>query len=387
MKDIKKIKFAIYILSIMFIAFSVTFAFSIKQKSNLIHEKDLMINVLIDEVGQLKEQTDNKFELLQNVNGKLNHLLLQIDGLKEEIGKEITNNENNLENIKKNLSKTEKEFSSLLQEKDKLIMALINENKTISTNQQKNPILQHNKNLHTILLLGEHAGLMDTIILAVANDANKKISLISIPRDLYINGRKINALYSKYGTVKLKETLSDMTGLTIDKYALWSFDSFIKIIDELGGIEINIEKTIIDNAYPSGNGYTTVKFNQGLQTLNGEQALKYVRSRKSTSDFDRSRRQHEVIQATIDKAKSLNLITKVDVALNTYAKIKPHLKTDIDFFEALSKFTKYKDYTITRLVISNQNYLKSGTNNGQYILSPRDSTYSEIWNAINQLVH
>jgi anionic cell wall polymer biosynthesis LytR-Cps2A-Psr (LCP) family protein len=172
-----------------------------------------------------------------------------------------------------------------------------------------------------------------------------------------------------------------MTGLHIDKYVIFDLQAFQKLIDELGGIEVNVLKKLVDNAYPGeGVSYIKVSFNQGIQTMDGAKALKYARSRESTSDFDRSGRQQIIINAVAAKLKAMDFIRRLDLATNLYNKIIAYIETDINLLEAISYYGSYNDYKINLgNIMSTQNILKSSKNEkGQYILKTKENGYGEI---------
>ncbi len=157
----------------------------------------------------------------------------------------------------------------------------------------------------------------------------------------------------------------------------------------IGGIEIEVKKSLNDYSYPGpDNSYTTVSFEAGLQTMDGNTALKYARSRKSTSDFDRSLRQQQIIAAVKDKALKMDLLSKLDLATKIYAKISTNMDTDINLFDALGYLQSYKDYGVNGgNVISTSNYLYSTTNaKGQYILLPKGDSYLEIKKYFSDLI-
>lgn len=385
-KQIKKLNFLIYILFLGFITFSFAFAFALKTKSNEIQQKDMAINVLIDEVGSLKQNVEKNDKVAQQLKIQNDTLINYVQELNLLIDKELVKNKTQNAEVSAEFKSKEQELTNLLVEKESIIKDLYLQNSTLGDQIISKAI---NTNTKNILLLGNNAGLMDTILVASINQDSNKISMISIPRDLYINGRKINELYTKYGIEKLSETVKDVTGIQADTYAIWDFTSFITLIDELGGITINVEKDLYDSSYPDGyGGYSVVSFKKGEQTMDGSQALKYARSRKSTSDFDRAKRQQKVIKAVIQQIKDKNLISKVDMALRIYAKIKPSIETNLDFFSALSLFNKYSAFTFNEsFVLSTSNYLVSSTSStGQYILSPKSGNYTDIHNSIFTLL-
>lgn len=163
--------------------------------------------------------------------------------------------------------------------------------------------------------------LTDTIMLVSLDLVNRKITLISIPRDIWIEEikTKINSAYHYGGIDSAKKQILDITGQNVDYYAVVNFNSFEKIINYIGGIEVNVARAFDDFRYPiSGkendlcNGdrsfacrYEHLHFDAGLQTMDGTTALKFARSREALgeegSDFARSARQELIIQAIKDK--------------------------------------------------------------------------------------
>lgn len=194
--------------------------------------------------------------------------------------------------------------------------------------------------------------LTDTIILAKVNKDKKTVSLLSIQRDLYVSYTdkdwvwKLNSVYAHYyyknnfneslAMKKLQEKITDITWEEIDYFVNIDFAWFRKIIDTLWGIEIDVKNSFVDKTYPAPNWwYQTVSFTSWLQTMDWDKALKYARSRHSTSDYDRSLRQQQVIQAVKDKLTSSETM---DVARLTelYNVLKENLTTDISLNDAIS---------------------------------------------------
>ena len=162
----------------------------------------------------------------------------------------------------------------------------------------------------------------DTIIIASYNHKTNEVVFISIPRDTYVEAPgggwycRINAVYNLAeqqkegsGLPTLVETVEEYSGLEIQYYGLVDLQGFIKVIDLLGGVDVEVENTFTDYRYPSsrpGERYEVVSFKKGLQHMDGATALKYARSRHSMdagegSDFARAKRQQRVIMAVKDK--------------------------------------------------------------------------------------
>lgn len=181
----------------------------------------------------------------------------------------------------------------------------------------------------------------DTMMVASYDHATNRVSLISFPRDLVVNFPnsssygKINATYAigearskGNGLEYLKTGLENITGLKIQYYAMIDLNGFVTVIDQLGGVDVYVERSFKDYSYPTENyRWQTISFTQGWTHMNGDLALKFSRSRHSQqngegSDFARARRQQKVIQAVLDKAQqqeNLQNPKKIFEILNTIA--------------------------------------------------------------------
>lgn len=189
-----------------------------------------------------------------------------------------------------------------------------------------------------ILLLGmaggNHAGsdLTDTIIVASIDFSKQKIFLLSLPRDIWVPSMrdKINSAYhygyersgEDGGNILAKAAAEEVVGLPIHYIWRIDFDGFTKLVDLTGGVELEVEEGFVDGRYPIEGReddlcdndpeflcrYETVRFEKGTQIMDGEQALKYVRSRNAEgtqgTDIARGRRQQQVIVALVKKATS-----------------------------------------------------------------------------------
>jgi len=207
-----------------------------------------------------------------------------------------------------------------------------------------------------ILLLGlageNYPGenLTDSIIVASVNPKTFQTAMLSIPRDLYIHipetdsFTKINALYARgqgkhgkatEGIEDLKSALSEITGLPIHYYAAIDFDGFKKVIDELGGIKVQVPKDLHDERYPGPNySYETFAIRKGLYTLDGGIALKYARTRHDEDgDFGRAARQQLILESARSKAFSIGTLLNVPAVNNILNTLGDHLRTDIPLGE------------------------------------------------------
>ncbi len=198
-----------------------------------------------------------------------------------------------------------------------------------------------------------HAGpdLTDTLEVYSIDPVNKTAAVLSIPRDLYVtlpdgSKSKINAVNTQ-GTVYCKKhtcaagvdpggtameaTIGDLLGIKISYFVRINFQGFQQLVDTLGGVQINVTERLDDPFYPDDKtfGYAPLHIKAGLQTMNGATALKFARSRETSSDFQRAKRQQQVIAAIRDKALTAGILAnpaKITQILNVLGK---NIKTDI----------------------------------------------------------
>jgi LCP family protein required for cell wall assembly len=187
-----------------------------------------------------------------------------------------------------------------------------------------------------VLLLGSDtttsgAGRTDVMIVVSVNVTQETVSLLSIPRDLYVyipqNGmNRLNTAYG-FGEYQLGEGLGPSTlidsitynlGLQIDHYARINFTAFRDIIDSVGGIEVSVDCAIrdwrlIDPSFDPNleESWELVTLPVGVHTLDGDTALWYARSRRTSSDIDRGRRQQVILRALLSRIRELGLLDQI----------------------------------------------------------------------------
>lgn len=230
----------------------------------------------------------------------------------------------------------------------------------------------------TYLLVGQHSKLTDSIIVAVLNNKRKDVTLISIPRDFAINGRKINEFYEFFGIQKLAEEITLVTNIKLDNFVIVDMQAFTQFVDAIGGLDINVEKGIYDYQYPKNRiDYEVFSIGAGMHHMDGSLALKYARSRKSTSDYDRSRRQQQVISAVKERLKSGDFYT---ILSGLYDSLSKNVETNVSFIDAMALASQTSDYTIkTNHVIEGSGLVYSTYNKqGQWILLPKTGNYEDI---------
>lgn len=338
-------------------------------------------------------------------------------------------------------------FINFLQTKQK-VSPLANKDLPIESPQ----IIALSGDPFNILLLGyggrDHEGslLTDVMIVLHINPPKKQAAFISVPRDTFVplptNGdqvtfHKINAAYSIGGNDRsypnkkteyqgetgrgalAKNAVQLVTGLPIDNYIAVDFVGLKKAINHLGGIDIDVPHTFTDNFYPikgrelelcgksptemqeihakySGFElekqfdcrYEKLHFEKGPAHIDGDTALKFVRSRHSNEyggDFARSQRQYAVLMGLKDKIVSLKIFS---AAHPLYQDMIETVVSDITAETAtqlLSRIGNITDYTVKRINLSTENVFVNGNGpGGQFILIPKERQNN--WNGVHEFL-
>jgi anionic cell wall polymer biosynthesis LytR-Cps2A-Psr (LCP) family protein len=177
--------------------------------------------------------------------------------------------------------------------------------------------------------------------------------------------------------------------IDIHYYARVDFKAFGEIINEVGGVTVNVERSFTDASYPAQNDtYQVVSFTQGIQTMDGDSALKYARSRHGNnaegSDFARAKRQQKVLLALKEKVLSVRTLANPVRIYNIIKSLDKHLTTNMAFSDiiALLKMGRELDTNNINTVIldnSSDGYLRNGYSpNGAFILEPTAGNFDEI---------
>lgn len=146
---------------------------------------------------------------------------------------------------------------------------------------------------------------------------------------------------------ELKRALSVVTGYQIDKYILIDMYAFIDVVDLIGGIDVHLDEAVIDPTYKTYDGgkWGTLYYRAGDHHLSGKQALRLARSRHTSSDFARSKRQHMLLEAIREKFKTLG-IKQAGTLKKLGETILSKTETDINIADAITYFARYQNYTI-----------------------------------------
>jgi len=171
----------------------------------------------------------------------------------------------------------------------------------------------------------------DTIIVVTIDPLTKDVGMLSIPRDLLViipgyGQEKINAAYplgmssSLTGPGLLRATIEYNFGIPIHYYAEVDFEGFVRIVDTLGGVVVDVPAPIKDDEYPGEDyNYTRIYFAPGLQHMDGRTALRYVRTRHDDNDFSRGYRQQQVLRALREQGLRLDLLRKAPQLVDALA--------------------------------------------------------------------
>jgi LCP family protein required for cell wall assembly len=196
-----------------------------------------------------------------------------------------------------------------------------------------------------ILLLGvDRRGLRpnatprsDSMMVVSIDPVSKTYDLFSVLRDTYVEipgygNARINSALVEGGPQLAMETVSQFTGMRIDRYVITDFEGFKSLIDAVGGVEVDVEKNMYYRD-PSDKGLYDINLKKGLQRLNGEKALQYVRFRHDAmSDYTRTERQRKLLSALAAQLKSGTTALQLPTILKS---VSPYIQTNISSLDML----------------------------------------------------
>jgi len=241
--------------------------------------------------------------------------------------------------------------------------------------------------------------LSDTIMLISFQKSTDRVAIISIPRDLYlqmpgeVKYEKVNAAYAlgleeyNNGLDYAKKTIAYVTGQYIEYALVVNFDAFKDMVDLVGGVKIHLDNPFVEDKQwwcdQYGENCQPFVVEAGDQVLNGERALFYARSRFSSNDFDRARRQQQILLALKDKVLSLGILTdplKISGILDVLSK---NIRTDVTPWEIPDLINMAKsaktDNIITKVFENSEEGLLYQTDiSGIYVLLPTEGNFSKI---------
>jgi len=239
--------------------------------------------------------------------------------------------------------------------------------------------------------------LTDTLILMSVDLKNDQVGMLSIPRDLaYPLGgarfEKINAVnaYAEQaqpgeGAQVAATDIGRLLGVRIDHVIKIDFNGFVKFVDALGGVDIDVPQAFTDNAYPTDDDlWMTVSFQKGQQHMDGSRALIYVRSRHGTngegSDFARSRRQQEVLAAVREKLSSKGVLLNPSKIAELWGDVSSHVQTNLSVWDMVKLAPFAAQFDKSKIVshVLTQEELVPATVDGAYMLFPKKPDWSDI---------
>lgn len=367
-----------------------------KVKVNLLSDED-KAEIKISEIAQIAEKKQyHRPKIKYNLKKLIASVIIVIVILLAVFSSSIVFSD---ENLIKNLAKL-----NLLQQMGKLIGAGNKE------------LLGENNDRINVLLIGmggkghEGGTLADTIILGSFKPSTNQVAMLSIPRDLSIkttnyNWTKVNAINayaeakeSGSGGRETAKTLSELLNSNIDYYVTVDFSGFERLIDEFGGVDIYVERDLIDleypirgkeDVFPLENRYEVLNIKQGQQHMDGSLALKYARSRHALggegSDFARSQRQQKILSALKEKVFSFSTILnpkKINSLLTAY---NDHINTNLEIWQILKLAQMAKDVDTSKIINHTLSDASGGLVHSQivneaYVLIPNDGNFEAIKN-------
>lgn len=266
----------------------------------------------------------------------------------------------------------------------------------------------------------------DTMIVASYNYDSKKVTMLSLPRDMWVTvdgfgnfktqSLKINGAYcfgDKYdypggGIALTTKLVSEYLNVPIQYSARVDFEGFKDAIDAVGGVDVNVEKAFVDNSYPIegredalpiSSRYKTLSFKAGLQHMDAETALAYARSRHGNNgegtDFARSQRQEKVINAFRDKIFSSDTLKSPSALIGIYKSLGDSFATDVQSDELPAAFdiAKNIDTSLVKTYSLDDRSDPGGflyappssQYGGAYVLVPLSGSFTEIQQFVQQI--
>lgn len=170
----------------------------------------------------------------------------------------------------------------------------------------------------------------DAIMVVSIDPQREQIAVLSIPRDLILNAPAFGRLRANTvvreaelsnpgsGLAEMQDAVENTFDIKIDHVMRLDFQAFVDVINAVGGVEIDVPRTIIDTRYPlpDDSGTMTVEFQAGLQWMDGETALQYARTRQADDDYARAARQQQVVAAAMRKFSDPVYWLRLPVVLN-----------------------------------------------------------------------
>lgn len=241
----------------------------------------------------------------------------------------------------------------------------------------------------SILFLGldsredDLSGRTDAMILATFNPNDDSVKMVNIPRDSYVDipdqgtRDKINHAHAFGGVTYTINTVEQLLDVPVDYVVSLNFTAFIEIVDTIGGVEVDVPMPISDTDNAT---YGSIQIEEGLQTLNGEEALAYTRMRKQDprGDLGRGDRQKDVIEAIIQQSANFNTITRFNSLVDS---MERNLSTNLSFGNMVSMHSYANDLNeIESLTFEGDDV----TEGGVYYYQIREDSLADVSNTFKE---
>lgn len=232
----------------------------------------------------------------------------------------------------------------------------------------------------------------DTIIIGNVDLPNRRLSLVSVPRDLLVEipgfgFDRINAAYAygqqftepDGGIGLLRRTVEWNFAIPIHHFGMVDFQCFRTTVDAIGGVTVDVPRTIVDPRYPTDDfGYKLVRFDAGPQLMDGQRALEYARTRHPDNDFGRIRRQQQVVAALRQQVLQLRALPAVPAILSGCRNMSSDLGL-MDYLALAGTLRQFGDGDIAMRTIDERMATETVTLSGAEVLMPS-------WEPIRALV-
>ena len=236
----------------------------------------------------------------------------------------------------------------------------------------------------------------DVMILISVDTVSNRILFTSVPRDLWINGNKINALNILYGKDSLIDAFEKVTGQDVDGTISIDFDGFIWLVDAFGGVPVEVQRSFSDFTFPlfDDSGITTVSFTEGTEQMGGMRALDFARSRKGNngegSDLMRAKRQHLILQGMANALEQPKSIFSFDDIPGFYDLLTQYMETTLTLDDVYYLWDFYKDkdlYSAESFVIDGEYVYHPGmypeSSYTAWVFVSRDGNFSRLHSDID----
>jgi polyisoprenyl-teichoic acid--peptidoglycan teichoic acid transferase len=281
---------------------------------------------------------------------------------------------------------------------------------SLVNNPQK--VLKSTKDRTNVLILGvggashETPDLTDTIILLSYSHKSKQAQMVSLPRDIWVDSMqaKLNTAYyygnqkkSGGGLILSPAAVEEIIDQPIHYTVVIDFDSFIRLVNLVGGVDINVSESFDDdkypipgreNEFPISSRYELLQFDKGIQEMDGSRALKYARSRNSNgdqgTDYSRSVRQQQIIIALKTKIISKNILLNYQLLKQLLATISQATESDLTTAETLA-FAKlslgFKNENLSTFVLDDDLLINppiSTKYQNQWVLVGKNDSWDQV---------